>query len=69
MPRIRLDLMSFCVLFALGCALARTAMDVWAWAHCLNSHGGLACRVFKADATASFAAATALALGIAYRRK
>lgn len=68
-PQTRLDLMSCCVLFALVCVLARTAMDVWAWTHCVNSRGGLACRVFKADATASFTAATTLALGVAYRQK
>lgn len=68
-PQTRLDLISCCVLFALVCALARAAMDVWAWAHCLNSHGGLTCRVFKADAAASLTAATTLALGVAYRQK
>ena len=68
-PRTRLDLISCCVLFALGCALAQAAMDIWAWGNCVNSRGGLACRVLKVDAGTSLTAAGALALGIAFRRK
>ena len=68
-PRPRLDLMAYCVPFALGCALAQSAMDVWAWGHCVNSRGGLTCRVLKSDARSSLTAAVALALGIAYRQK
>lgn len=65
----RLDLVLLCVLFALGCLLARAGIDSAAYLSCMNHAGGVACRVAKNDAGGSWGAAAAMALGIAIRER